>query len=93
MSPATRAGGLQGPTARRRSALLALSSPLLILLALLALLHRTGSDRVQAVPALLIGIGLLITSIVLRRRRRGEILRALRRQRRPVTAGGQEGPA
>ena len=49
MSPAFRAaaGGRPG---RLRSALLALSAPLLILLALLALLHRTGSDRMQAEP-------------------------------------------
>ena len=93
MSPAAQPSWGRGPTARRRSALLALSAPLLILLALLALLHRSGSDRVQAVPALLIGIGLLSTSIVLRRRRRGEILRALRRQRQPTTSADPGGPA
>ena len=87
MSPAIRsaAGGRPG---RQRSALLALSSPLLILLALLALLHRTGSDRMQAVPALLIGVGLLLTSMVLRRRRRREILRAVRQERIPEPAPG-----
>jgi hypothetical protein len=85
VSPLLRAaaGGRPG---RLRSALLALSSPLLILLALLALLHRTGGDRVQALPALLIGVGLLITSMVLRRRRRREILRALRGERIPEPA-------
>lgn len=66
-----------GPASRRR-ALLALSSPLLILLALVALLHRPGSEKVQALPALGIGIGLLSTSWVRRRRRRRELLRALR---------------
>lgn len=69
-----------GPASRRR-ALLALSSPLLILLALLALLHRPASERVQALPALAIGIGLLSTSWLLRRRRRRELLRALRQER------------
>jgi Protein of unknown function (DUF3188) len=69
-----------GPASRRR-ALLALSSPLLILLALLALLHRPASERVQALPALAIGIGLLSTSWLLRRRRRMELLRALRQER------------
>lgn len=58
--------------------LLALSSPLLILLALVALLQRRGSDRIQALPSLLIGTGLLATSVVLRRRRRRELLQALR---------------
>ena len=55
--------------------LLALSSPLLILLALLVLLQRRGADRI---PALLIGTGLLVTSAVGWRRRRRELLAALR---------------
>lgn len=68
-----------GPASRRR-ALLALSSPLLILLALVALLHRPASDRIQALPALGIGIGLLATSWQRRRQRRRELLRALREE-------------
>lgn len=63
--------------------LLALSSPLLILLALVALLQRRGSDRIQAVPSLLIGSGLLVTSVVVRRRRRRELLLALRHGEAP----------
>lgn len=68
-----------GPASRRR-ALLALSSPLLILVALLALLHRPAGERVQALPALAIGVGLLSTSWLRRRRRRRELLRALRHE-------------
>jgi hypothetical protein len=64
--------------ARRLKALLALSSPLLILLSLVCLLTRPGSDRIQVVPTLAIGAGLLATSWLRRRRRRLEILRALR---------------
>ena len=75
---AAMAQGLGMSPASRRRALLALSSPLLILLALLALLQRPASERVQALPALGIGIGLLATSWVRRRRRRRELLRALR---------------
>lgn len=60
------------------AALLALSSPLLILLALLVLLTRQGADRLPALPALVIGCGLLSTSVLRRRRRRRELLRALR---------------
>jgi Na+/phosphate symporter len=66
---------------RRRAALLALASPLLILLALVGLLHRTGSARWEALPALLIGAGLLFTSITRRRTRRRQMLRSLRHQR------------
>lgn len=68
-------------TTRRPPVLLALSSLLLILLAGVALMLRSGTARWQALPALLIGIGLLLTSVSLRRRRRGEMLSALRRQR------------
>ena len=57
---------------------LALASPLLILLALLVLLQRRGVDRLPALPALLIGMGLLVTSALGRRRRRRELLAALR---------------
>jgi hypothetical protein len=66
------------PPLQRRAALLALASPLLILLALVGLLHRTGTARWEALPALLIGTGLLLTSLDRRRRRRKELLRALR---------------
>ena len=63
---------------QRRAALLALASPLLILLALVGLLHRTGAARWEVLPALLIGSGLLLTSLHRRRRRRQELLRSLR---------------
>lgn len=69
------------PWARRRAVFLALSSPLLILLALVALLLRPGSERVQALPALLIGCGLLATSWGRRRRRRHQLVQALRQKR------------
>jgi len=63
---------------RRTADLLALSSPLLILLALLAMVVRSPSIRLQAVPALLIGSGLLLFSLLRRRRRRALLLRMLR---------------
>jgi hypothetical protein len=66
---------------RRRAALLALSSPLLIALALLGLLHRSGPARWEVLPALLIGAGLLLTSLQRRRHRRWQLLRALRQER------------
>jgi hypothetical protein len=72
-------------SSRYRAALLALSSPLLILLALVVLLQRQGADRLPALPALVIGCGLLSTSWVHRRRRRAELLRALRQERPPST--------
>ncbi len=77
--------GPPGPGAaaavQRQAVLLALSSPLLIVLALVALGLRNGSARWEALPALLIGIALLLTSLARRRQRRREMLRDLRRQR------------
>ena len=60
---------------------LVLAAPLLILLSLLALLHRRGTDRLAAVPPLLIGSGLLATSAIARGRHRRQLLQALRRER------------
>ncbi len=70
-------GDVSGPRGFTRG-LLALSSPLLILLALVAVLLRQGPDRWQALPALLIGVGLLGHSALSRRRRRRALLAALR---------------
>ena len=61
--------------------LLALATPLLILLGLVGLLLRQGSDRLQAVPALVIGVALLLQSAWSWRRRRRALLTALQDQR------------
>jgi hypothetical protein len=83
----------QGRVSFRSTAnLLALSSPLLILLALVSMLSRGPATRLQALPALLIGCGLLLFSLVRRRRRRARLLRVLREpvsgrhDQRPVVA-------
>lgn len=62
----------------RLQAWLALAAPLLVLLALLALVLRSGSSRLQAVPPLLIGAGLLLSSVVGRARQRRRLLETLR---------------
>jgi hypothetical protein len=49
----------------------------------LALVHGLAGDWIQSLPALTIGLGLLIHSWIARRRRRGELLRALRLKRNP----------
>jgi Protein of unknown function (DUF3188) len=59
-------------------ALLALATPLLMLLGLAGLLLRQGTDRLQAIPALAIGLGLLLQSLIKWRRRRRALLTALR---------------
>ena len=65
----------------RRRDLPALASPLLVLLGLQGVLLRQGSDRLQALPALLIGVALLLQSAWSRRRRRRALLTALQDQR------------
>ena len=84
MSPAI------GPSEPRRrrllEVLLALSAPLLILLALLLILQRQGRERILALPALAIGIGLVSSSRLSRGRRRRALLQALR-QGGPPAAG------
>lgn len=56
----------------------ALSTPALLLLALVGLLQRQGVERLQSLPCLLIGGGLLVASAEGYRRRRRRLLRALR---------------
>ncbi|MBD1194663.1 DUF3188 domain-containing protein [Vulcanococcus sp. Clear-D1] len=62
--------------------LLALATPLLIVLGLVGLVLRQGSDRLQAVPALVIGVALLVQSAWRWRRRRKALLAALRESSR-----------
>jgi hypothetical protein len=59
-----------------------LSAPLLILLALVVLQQRQGRDRIQAVPALVVGGGLMVASRVRRQRRRRALLLSLRQEGR-----------
>ena len=50
--------------------LISISAPLLILLAIAGFLHREGKDKIQAIPALVVGSGLILTGGVRRFRRR-----------------------
>ena len=58
-------------------------APLLGLLALLATNQRQGKDRVQVLPAVLVGSGLIISSALGRQRRRASLLADLQRARTP----------
>ena len=59
---------------------LAAATPLLILLGVVGLLLRQGSDRLQAIPALAIGVALLVQTSWSWRQRRRALLAALRDQ-------------
>ena len=50
--------------------LISFSAPLLILLAMTGFLHREGKDKIQAIPTLVVGSGLILTGGVRRFRRR-----------------------
>ena len=50
--------------------LISIAAPLLILLAITGFLHREGKDKIQAIPALVVGSGLVLTGAVRRFRRR-----------------------
>ena len=50
--------------------LISISAPLLILLAITGFLHREGKDKIQTIPALVVGSGLVLTGTVRRFRRR-----------------------
>ena len=65
--------------------LLAAATPLLILLGSVALLLRQGSDRLQAIPALAIGVALLVQTSWSWRQRRRALLAELRDQGSPTS--------
>jgi len=50
--------------------LISISAPLLILLAITGFFHREGKDKIQAIPSLVVGSGLVLTGAVRRCRRR-----------------------
>ena len=50
--------------------LISISAPLLIVLAITGILHREGKDKIQAIPSLVFGSGLVLTGMVRRFRRR-----------------------
>ena len=58
--------------------LLSLAAPLLIGVAMLGLIQRDGSDRLQCLPALLVGSGLIISGAFERRTRRKKLLLEIR---------------
>ena len=54
--------------------LISFSAPLLIVLAITGFLHRDGKNKIQAIPAVVVGSGLVLTGLVRRFRRRRMLL-------------------
>ena len=65
-------------TRTRIHIVLSLAAPLMVLLGVSSLLQREGPDRWQALPAIVVGSGLVIHAVVGRRYRRNQLLIALR---------------
>tara|TARA_Y100001968_G_C18851324_1_gene478243 strand:+ start:250 stop:471 length:222 start_codon:yes stop_codon:yes gene_type:complete len=53
---------------------ISISAPLLILLAIAGFFHREGKDKMQVIPALVVGSGLVFTGTIRRFRRRRMLL-------------------
>ena len=60
--------------------LISVSAPLLILLSITSFLHRDGQDKFQAIPALVVGSGLVLTGAVRRFRRRRMLLLEIKKE-------------
>ena len=54
--------------------LISISAPLLILLAITGFLHREGKEKIQVIPAFVVGSGLVLTGTIRRFRRRRMLL-------------------
>ncbi len=50
--------------------LISIAAPLLVLLAITGFWHRDGKDKIQVIPALVVGSGLVLTGAIRRCRRR-----------------------
>ena len=59
--------------------LISIAAPLLILLAITGFMHRERKDKIQAIPALVVGSGLILTGGVRRFRRRRMLFLEIRK--------------
>ena len=59
--------------------LISISAPLLILLAITGFLHRDDNDKIQTIPAFVVGSSLVLTGTVRRFRRRRMLLREIKK--------------
>ena len=55
---------------RRGNPLISISAPLLILLAITGFFHREDKDKIQVIPAFVVGSGLVFSGAIRRYRRR-----------------------
>ncbi len=65
---------------RFSSPILSLAAPFLIVLAIVGLLQREGTDRLKSLPALIVGSGLILSGGLGRSYRRQKLLLAIRKK-------------
>ena len=53
---------------------ISISAPLMVVLAITGFLHREDKDKIQTIPALVVGSGLVLTGTIRRFRRRRMLL-------------------
>ncbi len=58
---------------------LALAAPLLILISTVAFIQRNEKERIQAIPAFVVGVGLIFSDLLVRKHRRKKILLEMRK--------------
>ena len=63
---------------------LSLAAPCLVLISILGFFHRKGNDRVQSIPALFVGIGLICSNSFGRTKRRKKLLNEMLNRRNTV---------
>ena len=61
--------------------LLSLAAPCLIVVSLFGFFYRKDNDRVQAIPAFFVGIGLILSGSIGRTKRRGKLLNEMLNRR------------
>ena len=59
--------------------LISISAPLLILLAVTGFFHKEGKEKIQAIPALVVGSGLILTGAVRRFQRRRMLFKEIKK--------------
>ena len=60
---------------------LSLAAPCLVFISLLGFFHRKDNDRVQVLPALFVGIGLIFSNAFARTKRRKKLLNEMLNRR------------
>ena len=63
---------------------ISLAAPCLVFISLFGFFHRKDNDRVQAVPALLVGIGLILSNAFVRIKSRKKLLNEMLNRRNTV---------